>query len=119
MIDYETYHPPGTHEIGGTCIELIWKTPAFLLMQGCRLPKNRKNSGNPETFAKTNDSTSQGHLISHPHLDHYGLLAQIDHDVPVFAGKAASVLMKTTFELTDSEHEWIEPVIFRSGKNLR
>ena len=46
------------------------------------------------------------------------MLAQIDHDVPVFAGKAAAVLMKTTLELTDREHKWIAPVIFRSGKEF-
>lgn len=109
----------GTHEIGGTCIELIGENSRILIDAG--LPLSEEQEKIPATLKHSLKQTAvplKGILISHPHLDHYGLLAQISYDVPVFAGKAASVLMKTTLELGDKAHKWIDPETFRSGREF-
>lgn len=109
----------GTHEIGGTCIELIGKNSRILIDAG--LPLDAEQEKIPATLKNSLKQKSpplKSILISHPHLDHYGLLTQISYDVPVFAGKAASVLMKTTLELGDKAHKWIDPETFRSGREF-
>ena len=114
----------GSHEIGGTCIELISDNSRILIDAGLPLPSADGNVSKEKIPATLKYSLKQttvplkGILISHPHLDHYGLLSQISYDVPVFAGRAASVLMKTTLELTDKNNKWIAPVAFKSGKEF-
>jgi len=44
------------------------------------------------------DASLLGIVVSHPHLDHYGLLAEVAADVPVFIGEeAAAVISAASF----------------------
>lgn len=44
------------------------------------------------------DPTLLGVILSHPHLDHYGLMGQVHQDVPVYIGaEAAAVLEAASF----------------------
>jgi len=109
----------GTHEIGGTCIELIGENSRILIDAGS--PLDDKQEKIPDTLRNSLRQASpplKGILISHPHLDHYGLLEHISHDMPVFAGRAASVLMGTTFELTGGKNNGIAPVPFKAGQEF-
>ena len=40
-------------------------------------------------LADGSDPSLAGLLISHPHMDHYGLIDQVDARVPLFIGKEA------------------------------
>lgn len=82
----------GTEEIGGTCIEVESNGGRIVLDLG--LPLNAPDGNHlsllPSVSGFRNvDDSLLGVLLSHPHLDHYGLAQQIRPDVPVYIGRDA------------------------------
>lgn len=76
----------GTGEIGGTVIEITSTNNRILLDLGLPL--------SPES--KQIDVTSlkpDAVLISHPHQDHYGLIDQLDDEIPVYMGEIGKELI--------------------------
>jgi ribonuclease J len=75
----------GTNEIGGSCIELSTENTTILLDYGTPLKENSEQI----IIAKPIDAI----LISHPHQDHFGEIANIDTSIPVYCGELAKELM--------------------------
>jgi len=81
----------GSKEIGGSCVEVESQGQRLLLDLG--LPLDAE--GDPRQFLPKvsgldgRDPSLLGILISHPHQDHFGLLAQIPADIPIGMGFAA------------------------------
>ncbi len=79
----------GSVQIGGSCIELTSGESSILLDLGLPLDaKDNEANQLPETL-HLNDLQIKAVIISHPHLDHYGLLMHLDPNIPVIMGKAA------------------------------
>ena len=97
----------GTHQIGGTCIELEAGGERLVLDLGLPLDDDAPGSQDlpavdgltfRDSGLTSRDSGLLGVVISHPHQDHRGLLPQIDPAVPVYIGEAAaSVLGAASF----------------------
>ena len=103
----------GTHEIGGSCIELATATTRIILDVGLPLVDANRDPFDPRAaLAKPvhalkvekvipavkglfdNDSTApDGILLSHAHLDHAGLLHLSQPTVPIYATKGTSKMM--------------------------
>jgi ribonuclease J len=87
----------GAEEIGGNCIELEAQGKRLVLDLGRPLDSGFEDEV-PLTpvpgLAKGDDPTLLGVVISHPHLDHWGLVPQIAPSVPVYIGEAAHRLLK-------------------------
>lgn len=102
----------GSHEIGGTCIELIAKNSRILIDAGLPLPSADSNVSQekiPHTLKQSLAQTNpplKGILISHPHQDHYGLLESLPSSIPVYAGRACAALMKFTIGLNRNRSHW-------------
>lgn len=81
----------GSQQIGGSCIELEQDGKRLLLDLGLPLDAPENIAGLiPDGLALDGSDTDLlGILISHPHLDHYGLLAHVDPSVPIGLGAAA------------------------------
>lgn len=90
----------GAHEIGGNCIEVAVGDDRIVLDLGrplsagwdehVPLPAIEGLAGR--------DPRMHGVVLSHPHLDHYGLAEQLAPDVPVYLGaEAARVLDAASF----------------------
>ena len=43
-----------------------------------------------------NKKTVDAILLSHPHIDHYGLISELPEKVPVYCGKASVKMMRAT-----------------------
>lgn len=86
----------GTHEIGGTCIQLSTDKTTILLDLGLAL---KKDSNDPDLTGLKID----GVLISHPHADHFGLIDIVDKQVPVYIGELGHRLINTTRVLLGKE----------------
>ena len=90
----------GTQEIGGTCIELIADNGARIILDvGMQLEEPSDASVDPAVaglFAADVTRLPDAVLISHPHLDHYGLLDKIKESAAVYAGAATWKLMDST-----------------------
>ena len=105
----------GTHEIGGSCVELRAGEDKLILDLGLPLmtktgkpfdssPLRSRTSEElvkegilpdiPGLYPHNRDKGSvRGVLLSHAHMDHYGLLNYIAPDIPVWAGKATHALL--------------------------
>ena len=99
----------GTKEIGGTCIEMEAQGKRIALDVGLPLDApddveaHRSLLPQVPGFQKPDESLL-GVLISHPHMDHYGLARYIRPEVPVYIGEGAHNVMKaaSTYVLNGS-----------------
>ena len=83
----------GTHEIGGTCVELEADGRRIIIDAG--LPLDWAE-GTAPPLPSIDWASLCGVLISHPHLDHYGLLPRMPETggVPVAIGGAARSILR-------------------------
>lgn len=90
----------GASEIGGSCVELAADDARLLLDPGRPLSAPR-DADLPLPAVDGLDGAASGLLgivLSHAHLDHYGLMAGVPSTVPVFAGQAtAGILREAAF----------------------
>lgn len=85
----------GSKQIGGSCIEVEHGGKRLLIDLGLPLDARENVAGLiPEGLTLDgSDPNLLGILISHPHLDHYGLLAHVDGSIPIGLGAAARRLL--------------------------
>lgn len=81
----------GAAQIGGNCIELASGGKTILLDLG--LPLDSAPKLPPVAGLGEDDGTLLGVALSHPHLDHYGLLPELRADIPVWLGRGAQRLL--------------------------
>ena len=81
----------GSKQIGGSCIEVEQDGKRLLIDLGLPLdaPANTADILPDGLALDGTDQNLLGILISHPHLDHYGLLAHVDPSIPIGLGAAA------------------------------
>ncbi len=106
----------GTHEIGGSCVELCSGGSRIVIDCGMPLVNpdgsefnmgKYKGLTGPELVAKKilpaveglyewQEPSVAGLLISHAHQDHYGFLNHIHPDIPVYMGEGTKRLIEIT-----------------------
>ncbi len=107
----------GAHEVGGSCVEISCGGSTILVDIGLPLDFDSDESIEsclPQSLFHTlrqGGKFINGVLLSHPHLDHYGLAGQLPASIPVYCGKASWDLMNATarfspnkFPLPNVEH---------------
>ena len=80
----------GTKEIGGTCIELVADNGKIIWID-LGIPLDNKISNIDYVSGK-----SDALLISHPHLDHFGLMENLNNSIPIFIGELSLDLINAT-----------------------
>ena len=87
----------GAAEIGGTCIEVEAGSGHRILLDLGR-PLNAGFDADVALPVVSGlgepDPSLLGLVISHPHLDHYGLAIRLDGGVPVYMGEEAHRLLQ-------------------------
>ncbi len=94
----------GAHQIGGNCIEIAEGDDRIVLDLGRPLSADWNDdvplpdipglaSAHPRTH---------GVVLSHPHLDHYGLAGQLGDDVPIYLGAEASRILDAASFFSDA-----------------
>lgn len=87
----------GSKQIGGSCVEVESLGQRLLIDLG--LPLDAENNSVqylPDIVGLDgSDPSLLGILISHPHLDHFGLLTHISQKIPVGMGSAARRILTT------------------------
>ena len=86
----------GSKQIGGSCVEVESSGQRLLVDFGLPLDAEENNSRYLPNIngLDGSDPSLLGVLISHPHLDHFGLLAHISPKIPVGMGAAARRILE-------------------------
>ena len=86
----------GAKEIGGSCVELESQGQRLILDLGLPLDAEKNDIKYLPKISGLDgeDPSLLGILISHPHVDHFGLLSHISEDIPVGMGSAARRILK-------------------------
>ena len=87
----------GTKQIGGTCVELVASNQRLLLDFG--LPLDGDPADESLVPAVSYDNLC-GTVISHPHIDHYGLLHHLPGNSPVLMGAAGKRIIQAAAPFT-------------------
>ena len=91
----------GAAEIGGNCVELEAAGRRILLDLGRPLwaePDEELPLPEVRGLDGSGDSSLLGICLSHPHMDHYGLIDRVPEDVPIYMGRAAHrILTEASF----------------------
>lgn len=111
----------GSHQIGGSCIELATVKTRILLDIGKELPSLDETipvetellPGVKDLFDK---NIVDAVLISHSHGDHVGLIGQINPEIPVYIGKGALHIYNTTALFTGGKPLANPTFFFESSK---
>ncbi len=88
----------GAAQIGGNCIELESAGQRLLLDLG--LPLESEPAMPPVAGLVRDDPSFLGVVLSHPHLDHYGLLPLARPDLPVWLGAGAKQMLAAAAPFT-------------------
>ena len=131
----------GTHEIGGSCVEIESKKNRILIDIGMPLVKkngdrfNFREHGNtpgPELVKEkvlpdiegvyawdTDKKMIDGVLISHPHIDHYGFFRYLNKDICFYLGEATKKIIDLTVIFTPIRGSISNYHPIESGKSFR
>ena len=109
----------GTQEVGGTCIEIESQGKRIVLDVGLPLEATDSIESLPqvEGFRERHESLLAV-VISHPHLDHYGLARYLLPDTQMIMGAATARILKAAMLFTPVGVEFKNAVHFKSGKPL-
>lgn len=99
----------GSKQIGGSCVEVESDGQRLLIDMG--LPLDAEEDGAqylPQIQGlKESDPSLLGILISHPHLDHFGLLAYVRRGIPTGMGTAARRILAAAAPFLPGN--WVTP----------
>lgn len=129
----------GTHEIGGSCVELWTATTRILIdfgmplidRDGSEFDFNKyKNLSHDELIKagvlpdvkgvyKSDDKLIDGLLISHPHQDHYGLYNFMNPDIKCYLGQATQKLIEINNLFTPQNTLIHNPVYFTKEQTFK
>lgn len=112
----------GTQQIGGTCIELEAQGKRIVLDVGLPLDADdRENSlvllPGVSGFTDQDDSLL-GVVISHPHMDHYGLARHLRSDLPVYIGERANAILKAASKYVPNGTYFEKPIHYEAWKPI-
>lgn len=111
----------GSKEIGGSCVEIESAGQRLLLDFGLPLDADRNTAKYlPEISGLDgNDDSLLGILISHPHLDHFGLLEDVSPNVNVGIRPDAKRILETAASfLRDRRPISLEGWAFKSNESI-
>ena len=115
----------GAKEIGGSCVEISSGASTILVDLGLPLDFNGENTtesclpNSVQHLFNQSGKSIDGVLLSHPHLDHYGLAGQIPSEIPVYCGEASWALMKATARFSPNNYSLPTVEHFEAWKKIQ
>lgn len=89
----------GTHEIGGSCVEIKDENTRLLFDFGLPLNETENIKLNINGLYKNDKPKIDGIFITHAHPDHYGLLDSVNPEIPVYTSKITANIIQNVSEI--------------------
>lgn len=106
----------GTQQIGGTCIELASGNERIVLDFGLPLDGDADDA---TIVPQITGNDLKAVLISHPHIDHYGLLHHLPNDTEIIMGSAARRIVRAAAPFTGQAIPRLEGRDIEDGKPIQ
>ena len=111
----------GAKEIGGTCIEVEAGGARLVLDAG--LPLDAPDEGQETLLREVpgfreRDPSLLGLMISHGHIDHYGLAKHVRPEVPIWIGEGAHNILKAASPWVPNEHAFADSHFLADGMSV-
>ena len=110
----------GTHEIGGSCVEIRTDKTKILIDLGMPLDYDKRSREeqteirhNAEEWCKGVDAL----FLSHAHADHYGFLDLLPQDTPIYATEETFAMLALDGILGDDPTKHLEKHPLKSGQS--
>ena len=110
----------GTHEIGGSCVEICSDKTKILIDLGMPLDYDKRSREeqteirhNAEEWCKGVDAL----FLSHAHADHYGFLDLLPQDTPIYATEETFAMLALDGILGDDPTKHLVKRPLKSGQS--
>lgn len=115
----------GTHQIGGSCVEVMAGKTRIVVDAGLPLPSLEDEADfkapvfpNVKGLFKGEAAGVDALLLSHYHGDHAGLLPYVQETIPLYMGEATARIMEMTARFVGKETRTKLAGYFDSGKEM-
>lgn len=109
----------GTQEVGGTCIEVESQGKRIVLDVGLPLEGTDSIESLPRVKGfRESDESLLAVVLSHPHVDHYGLTRYLRPDIPMMMGVATERILKAATLFTPTGTTFKHVVHLEPGRTV-
>ena len=110
----------GTHEIGGSCVEIRTDKAKILIDLGMPLDYDKHTTEEQGQIRSDAAEWCQGVdalFLSHAHADHYGLLGLLPQDTPIYATEETFAMLALDGILGDDPAKHLKKYPLKSGQS--
>ncbi|HNY50051.1 MAG TPA: MBL fold metallo-hydrolase [Smithella sp.] len=114
----------GANQVGGSCIELSHEDYTILMDLGLPLDSNFDDDMESRLPQPLFNEIRQGNkkikavLLSHAHVDHFGLIGMLPDEIPIYTGQASADLINLTQKVSYRPKKPIAPIFFENRKTF-
>ena len=112
----------GTHEIGGSCVEICSDKAKILIDLGMPLDYDKNTAEEQAQILSDAVEGCRGVdalFLSHAHADHYGFLGLLPHDTPIYATEETFTMLTLDGILGDDPTKHLEKHSLKSRQSCK
>jgi ribonuclease J len=115
----------GSHQVGGSCVELFYRNTTILLDVGLPLDYDFSDDMESHLPQPLFDKLRRGEknidavILSHAHLDHYGLAGILPEKMPIYCGRATAELINMSAQMNPEKMQPLKLQTFNAWETTQ